>query len=402
MPWKNPTLRELVDACGGELSARLLDGAPLKPSSVLSVFATVRAGGEFNMYGYIDWAFKQIFVDKAEAEYLDAWAAVWGVARKEAVPAKGKAIASGLAGSGIPEGVLAKSQGGGFYVLAGAVMPEGPGDATAECPAEAQAPGKDGNLAAGAKLTLVSPIAGISSELVVAESGLEGGVDAEGDEAFRARLLKTIQNPPHGGSKTDYELWALEENGVENALCVPTYNGLGTVAVIVWGPPEDPILPDNVIEKAYERVLSRCPVTAGPGLLVIPPIVLAVDLRMRLSPDGQDVRDHVKEELIGLFAREALPGQVLPLSHIQEAISRAAGEYDHVLFEPTANVEPTFRQLPTVGTIDYESARRRRLPVDVFEAAAPGQGLAEAAGLQLGQTLAGRGRRHGPDRRAGP
>ncbi|MDR1110311.1 MAG: baseplate J/gp47 family protein [Deltaproteobacteria bacterium] len=353
MSWTSPTLKELIETCGGELSARLLDGAPLKPSSVLSVLATTRAGGEHLMHMFLGWAFRQVFPDRAETEYLDAWAGVWGVTRKPGAPAAGLVMASGNPGAGLPEDALARSGAGTVYRLGGATLPDGPGTAQAESAAEAVEPGLAGNLAAGQKLSLTSPVAGVGSELTVIGEGLAGGTDAEDDEALRSRLIQAIQEPPHGGNKADYEVWARQVDGVENALCVPLYAGLGTVAVAVWGKPEAPALPGVTVAEAYRHILGLCPVTAAGGLHVFTPEILAVDFEIRLVPDSQAVRDNVARELGDLFRREAMPGRPIPLSHFQEAISLAAGEYDHELLAPQAAVEPGMTLLPAPGQMVF-------------------------------------------------
>lgn len=353
MPWISPTLKELNAACEGDLSARLLDGQPLKPASVLSVFAAVRAGGEYNLYAFFAWAFKQAFMDTAETEWLNRWAQIFGVVRKPASAASGSVAVKGLPGTGLAEDAMAKSSSGAFYRLAGVILPDGSGEVSGVSGATAVEPGLAGNLAKGAKLNLVSPVPGLSSEMVALGEGLAGGVDEEDDAAFRARLLKTLQEPPHGGNKTDYELWALEVQGVAKAVCFPTITGLGTVGVAVWGPPESPVLPQVVVDAAYAHILAKCPVTAGPGLVVYTPEILSVDFTVKVMPDTQNVRDNVVRELKDLFDRESAPGTPIPLSHFREAVSIASGEYDHELISPSASVAPDPASLPALGSVVF-------------------------------------------------
>ncbi|RYE88861.1 MAG: baseplate J protein, partial [Oxalobacteraceae bacterium] len=58
-------------------------------------------------------------------------------------------------------------------------------------------------------------------------------------------------------------------------------------------------------------------------------------------------------ELRDLLVREAAPGKTLLLSHIREAVSTAAGETDHVLVSPAANVVPPTGHMPTFGSIAW-------------------------------------------------
>lgn len=356
MPWVKPGLKQLTERAGQDLSVRLLDGAALKPNSTLSVLAVTRAGGEYLIYGHLEWAFRQIFPDQAEAEFLENWAAVWGVSRKPAAAASGPVTVTGRPGSALPDEIQAKTAEGQFYRLTGLTLPGDPedsGEVSAKTTAEAALRGAAGNLAAGARLTLISPAAGLKSEIVVAAGGLTGGVDVESDEDLRARLLAKIQEPPHGGNKSDYEQWALEVPGVVNALCYPTYAGLGTVGVAVWGEVDDPVLPASVVQRAYEHILELCPVTAGPGLYVFTPEVMPVDFTIMLNPDSPQVRANVGRELGDVFAREGRPGTVIVRSHLTEAISLAAGEYDHQLIAPAGNIIPAANQLPILGEITF-------------------------------------------------
>ncbi len=354
MPWSEPTLKKLVEQIQQDLSNRLLDGRPLTPESVLSVLATVWGGSAREMYYFLAWAFRQCFPDTSEAEFMERWSAVWGFSRKPAAAALGPAVVRGLAGTVVPENALAQLEDGGqAFALAGGTLPAGEGEVTAEMAIEAVTPGAAGNLAAGTRLTLVSPVAGLAGTLTIGAGGLSGGADLESDDSLRARLLKRLREPPHGGSKTDYEQWALAVPGVENARCFPEYTGLGTVGVAVWGDVDSPELSAEVVQRAYDHIRPLAPVTAGPGLIVFCPELLPVDIVVRVVPDTPQVRENVRLELGDVFAREAKPGQMIPISHLREALSLAAGEYDHYLTAPEGNIYPGAHQLPRLGGLTF-------------------------------------------------
>ena len=59
---------------------------------------------------------------------------------------------------------------------------------------EASEFGDDGNAAAGAQLTLVSPIVNVNDTLYVNQDGLVGGLDIEDDESLRERLQERTSN----------------------------------------------------------------------------------------------------------------------------------------------------------------------------------------------------------------
>jgi uncharacterized phage protein gp47/JayE len=54
-----------------------------------------------------------------------------------------------------------------------------------------------------------------------------------------------------------------------------------------------------------------------------------------------------------MLLRDAEPGGTILISHIREAISIAAGEVDHVLSAPAANVTHASGQLATFGAITW-------------------------------------------------
>jgi uncharacterized phage protein gp47/JayE len=355
VPWTQPKLKELVERASEDLSIRLLDGNALEPRGVLSTIATMRGGGEYLMYAFLSWAAEQIFPDKAELEFLNDWGKVWGVIRKPAVAAKGEVTVTGAPGASIAGDTLAKDQRGRQYRLAGVILPtDGGTEATDVCEVEAVEPGEAGNLPAGTKINLISPSAGIKSELTVGPQAMEGGADEESDANFRKRVLLTIQTPPHGGNKADYEMWALESvAAVENALCIPTYSGVGSVAVAIWGKPEAPVLAEVTVQAAYDYILARAPVTAGPGLRVYTPATMPVDFTIKLIPDTVETRKSVQKELWDIFAAEGQPGVMIPLTHLAEAVSRAAGEYDHEMVAPAQNITPDLALLPVMGEITW-------------------------------------------------
>ncbi|STV64147.1 Uncharacterized homolog of phage Mu protein gp47 [Klebsiella pneumoniae] len=75
---------------------------------------------------------------------------------------------------------------------------------------QADETGLSGNLTAGDVLTLISPVAGVNSDGVVADAGISGGADVESVAELLTRLLYRKRNPPTGGALHDYVIWATE------------------------------------------------------------------------------------------------------------------------------------------------------------------------------------------------
>jgi uncharacterized phage protein gp47/JayE len=87
--------------------------------------------------------------------------------------------------------------------------------------------------------------------------------------------------------------------------------------------------------------------------IVVAPTASPLDFNITLAPDTVEVRNAVQAELVDLVAREAEPGGTILWSHLNEAISIAAGETDHVLNSPAANVVEATGAITTMGVITW-------------------------------------------------
>jgi uncharacterized phage protein gp47/JayE len=91
---------------------------------------------------------------------------------------------------------------------------------------------------------------------------------------------------------------------------------------------------------------------------VFAPTPVKLDFTISLTPDTTAARAAVQAELEDLLLREAEPedgdgsGTIL-VSHIREAISLAAGETDHALTAPAADVTLAAGEMSVMGTITW-------------------------------------------------
>jgi uncharacterized phage protein gp47/JayE len=350
MPFSRPTLSELIDRAASDIETRLPGTDARLRRSNLNVLARVHAGAVHGLYGYLDWLALQLMPDTAEAEHLARWASIWGVTRKAAAAATGNVTFSGTNGTVISAGTLIqRADGAQFTTDAEGTISAG----SATVAVTASVAGADGNTAASTSLTLVSPIAGINTTATVAAGGLSGGSDEEDDDSLRERLISRTQQQPHGGADFDYETWALEVAGVTRAWVYPQELGLGTVTVRFVRDDDVSIIPDAGEVAAVQAYIdARRPVTAA--VTVVAPTAVPLDFEISgLNPNNTTVKAAIEAELEDLLRREAEPGGTILISHIREAISAAAGEYDHVLVSPSANVPHTPGQLATMGTITW-------------------------------------------------
>ena len=348
MPFSRPTLQELINRTSADAVARLGLEELLRRDD-MQVLARVLAGASHNLHGHVAWLAEQVIIDTAEAEYLARWANIWGVDRKPAAAAAGNVTLTGNNGVVIPAGTsLVRSDGVEYTTDAEATIASG----TATAAVTAVVAGAAGNALAGVAVNLTTAIAGLASQATVAAGGLVGGAYIETDAALRARLLARIQAPPHGGAKADYVTWALEVPGVTRAWVYPGELGLGTITVRFVRDDDASIIPDAAeVQAVQDYIDARRPVTAD--VTVVAPIAVPLNLTIALTPNTSTVQAAVQAEIADLLRREAEPGGTILISHIREAISLAAGETNHVLTVPAADVAHTTGQIAMMGAITW-------------------------------------------------
>jgi uncharacterized phage protein gp47/JayE len=214
--------------------------------------------------------------------------------------------------------------------------------------------GDTGNMLSGETLTIVTPIAGITSQGTVETDGITGGSDEEDLDSLRARLLLKIQEPPQGGSATDYEQWAKEVTGVTRVWVYENQYGAGTVGVAFVRDDDTPsIIPSaGEISTVQDYVDARRPLTAD--VTVWAPVAVARNFTIDLGTDDTAaIRAAVQAELEDLILRESEPAGTLLLSHIREAVSKAAGETDSIVSVPAANAAAGAGNIYIMGTITW-------------------------------------------------
>lgn len=354
MAFARPTLQQLLDRIQADIESRLPGTDPRLRQSLLGIVARAHAGATHGLYGYLDWLSRQILPSTAEAEILEQHASWWGVARLAAAPAQGNVTVTGTDGSVIPAGTtLQRSDGAQYTTEAEATIASG----SATAAVTAVDGGQDTNASAGQKLTLVAPIPGVQSSATVAAGGLVGGTDIETDDALRERLRQRVQNRPQGGALADYETWALEVEGVTRVFVMPNWNGLGTVGVYFMRDDDASPIPDAGEVAAVQAYIDeRRPVTAA--VTVYAPTAVPVAMTISLNPNTSAVQLAVTAELQELFRRQnvedgAGSGTVL-LTHIREAISRAAGENNHTI-DLVADVTLNTGEITTLGAITFQA-----------------------------------------------
>jgi len=325
--------------------SRVDDEEAMLRRSDAEIYALVVAGAEHGMYGYASWIADQIIWDKCDDDTLERWASMWlKVPRKPAAAAKGPAVTFVVTGGAVvPSGTLVKAFDDVQYATTA--------DSVAGvAPVVALVPGAAGNRAAGQSLSLLSPVPGVQTQAIAGE--ISGGSDIESISSLRARLIARVRTPPDGGSKTDYEQWALEVPGVTRAWAVPMEQGAGTVVVRFVRDDDVSPIPDAAEVAAVKAYIdAQRPATAE--LYVVAPVADPIAFKIYLDPATVAVKAAVEAQLRDLLLREAAPGVTLLISQIRAAVSNATGERDNAVVVPAGNVVSAVGHMPVFGSIEW-------------------------------------------------
>jgi uncharacterized phage protein gp47/JayE len=347
MSYTRPTRSQIASLMEADATV-LLGGKNVLRYSFIWVIIQVFATALYMLYGFVAWSFRQIFVSTCDSENLELHGDDFDLPRKAAAYATGTITIGNPNGVTIPKGTIFQRADGIQYLTNAEISTN---SASIICTAA----GLIGNSINGTPLELYQPIEGVSSS-ASSSTAITGGVDPETDDAYRSRIQQRKQTTPQGGSKSDYETWALSVPGVYKAWVFTNieYRGLGTVGVALISPDiDDPIPGPDVVDDVQAVLDLNGPVTAMKTAYA--PSALSVVFDISLSPNTTEVQDAVEAALKSLFSREGQPGGTIPLSHINEVISTAVGEIDHVLNAPVASVVATNLQYPIVGSISWSA-----------------------------------------------
>lgn len=351
MAWFRPALETLIKRNQADVESSIPGTDAKVRRSNLNVIAKIISACAHGLYGYIAYQSKQIFPDSADTKNLDRHASLWlTVPRKAASYAVGQVVLTGTNGILIDAGtVLMRSDGLEYATDADVTISAG----QAIADVTALTAGQTGNAIVGTTLSLASPIAGINSAATVHTTAMTGGSDQEENTDLSSRVVKRIQNPPHGGAKHDYELWALEVPGVTRAWVYPQELGGGTVTVRFVRDDDASLIPDaGEVVTVQDYIDERRTVTAK-GCYVVAPIASPINFSIEITPDTAAVRAAVEAELMDLLQRESIPGSTILITHIHEAVSIAAGEQNFVMTVPNADVTNATGYMATLGVITW-------------------------------------------------
>ena len=308
----------------------------------------------YALYVQADWVGRQCFPQTAQGDYLDKHAQLRGLERRAATAAVGvlsfETDHPPEADLSIPEGTVCMTAAQvRFETTEAGVLKAG--QTSAQVRARAVEPGAGGNAAAGTVRAMAVAPVGVSR--CTNPEAFSGGLDAEGDESLRERVLETFRRMPNGANAAFYEQGALSFDEVAAASVLPRSRGIGTVDVVVstHSGQADPAL----LEQLQTYFQSRREIAVD--VQVRAPEQVKVDVTVRIQPaegsDRETVAAGVEAAVRNWFSGERLGKPVL-LAQLYSLVFSCGGVANCKLAAPADDVEIAAHQLTVLGTLTVE------------------------------------------------
>ena len=361
MPFSKPTLQEIIDRIKSDIQSRLGISGTLLRNSMLNILAIVFGGANHLVYDYITYMKDQLFVTSADSRYLEALALEFGISRVFGTAATGTTYINGTAGVTVPAGSRIESSTGLAFTTDAANVMTG---VQISCAITSEEIGDEYNIDASGTLSFISPIAGVNTDTTIISIG--GGTDTETDDALRERVLTRKRQPLHGGIENDFATWPLEVSGVTRAWAFPLLYGIGTIGVAFVYDGRESIIPttsERAAMSAYiishtDTITGKivgAPVTAEPGLFILPLELLAVNFNIQVEPYNSQTVTSIQSQLEDLMVDRGGPEEEITISQMYEAITNAVGEEKSLLISPDDDVVATSRQVHVLGDVTISS-----------------------------------------------
>ena len=308
----------------------------------------------YALYVQADWVGRQCFPQTAQGDYLDKHAQLRGLERRAATAAVGvlsfETDHPPEADLSIPEGTVCMTAAQvRFETTEAGVLKAG--QTSAQVRARAVEPGAAGNAAAGTVRAMAVAPVGVSR--CTNPEAFSGGLDAEGDESLRERVLETFRRMPNGANAAFYEQSALSFDQVAAAVAIPRPRGVGSVDVVaatLAGVPDEELL--GQLQEYFEQRRE-----IAVDVQVRAPQVQQVDVSIQVAAkggwDSQQVKTQVEQALRGWFDGKLL-GQDILLARLGHLVYSCEGVENYTILAPAADLAVEADVLPTLGELRVE------------------------------------------------
>lgn len=296
--------------------------------------------------------FKKFDVMNLEDEELDARVLqIAGIKRKQATQSTGEVTITGLPKTVIPKDTVFLAGSLEFTIDQDYVIPD-TGNITVKVKSVAY--GGDANVLPNAIDKSNPQIMGVDN--ISNAKDINNGYDQETDDDLRERYLEKLLHPPKAGNPAHYKLWATEVDGIWSAKVFRTWQGGGTVKVVVIGLNRKAVGPD-LIEKVKKHILEEAPIRYE-SLTVESATTkkVKVDVKIKLTQNANliEVKEEIKDRIEKYFYNISFKENIVSYAKVGAEILKVPGvaDYDDLKLNGSlGNVELKETEVPELESL---------------------------------------------------
>ena len=296
--------------------------------------------------------FKKFDVMNLEDEELDARVLqIAGIKRKQATQSTGEVTVTGAPKTVIPKNTIFLAGGIEFTIDQDYVIPD-TGNITLKVKSVEY--GGDANVLPNAIDKSNPQIVGVDNISNAKE--IMNGYDQETDDDLRERYLEKLLHPPKAGNPAHYKLWATEVDGIWNAKVFRTWQGGGTVKVVVIGLDRKAVGSD-LIEKVKKHILEEAPIRYE-SLTVESATTkkVKVDVKIKLTQNANliEVKEEIKNRIEKYFYSISFKENKISYAKVGAEILKVSGvaDYDDLKLNGSmGNVEMKETEVPELESL---------------------------------------------------
>lgn len=300
------------------------------------------------MYSDLDVFLSLVFADTADGEYLTRRAAEYGVFRHRATPAIRKGEFTDTDGQlmEIPIGSRFRVEGVTFRAIEEISI--------GEYRLQAEESGTTGNESVG-ELLPIEPIDDLGIGMLT--EVLTPGTNEESDASLYSRYQIRVQKQATSGNVYHYEQWALAVPGVGGVKVIPTWDGPGTVKVVILSTEKTPAT-QEVVDETYHHIEDERPIGAivtvesATGL----PINVTANITLASGYSLQDAELQFHETLVDYLKSIAFEDELIRYSRIAMSLLDvpAIVDYGDLLVNGDAvNIETEDEEVGIAGMVTF-------------------------------------------------
>lgn len=231
-------------------------------------------------------------------------------------------------------------------------------------PVRAVVGGVGGNVSPNTIIYMPITIMGISK--VTNQNKTVGGYDEETDSALIKRYYDRLRNPINGVNANQYVEWAESVDGVGGAKCIPVWNGINTVKVIIIGsdfkPATTPIIndvQDYIDPNKNGDGAGQAPI--GAVTTVVSATTKTINVSLKITVNNginiDDVKTNIKTLLERYITSIGFKESYVSRAKVGQQILSVKGvkDYDNLkLNGGFENVQLSTEDCAVLGAITYE------------------------------------------------